>query len=113
MKIENKEKNESELPNHEGKIISERDFDIDAATSLLARCHTAYLEKVQEVKYGQKTIEGIKIKLAAGEDLNEDDIAVFQEMAKNYRPNLAIDPNRNDKKLFESLGIEIRENSLN
>jgi len=113
MTIENKKEAESALSKDGGKKILESDFDVDAATSLLARCHTAYLEKVQQVKYGQETIDRISNKLATGEDLNDDDIAIFQEMAKSYRPNLRIDPDRNDEKLFESLGIEIRENSLN
>ena len=78
MAIGHKEKIESALPEDEGKKMLERDFDVDAATSLLARCHTAYLEKVQQVKYGQETIERISNKLAAGEDLNNEDIAIFQ-----------------------------------
>ena len=113
MTIENEEKAASALPKEGGKKMKESDFDVDAATSLLARCHTAYLEKVQQVKYGQDTIDRINNKLAGGEDLDEDDIAVFREMAKSYHPELGLDPARKNEKLFEKLGIEIREDSLN
>lgn len=91
----------------------EKDFDIDAATTLLTNCHTAYLKKAQQVKYGQDTVDRISNKLLAGEDLDEDDIAVFREMAKSYRPDLGLDPDRKNEVLFKKLGIEIREDSLN
>lgn len=113
MTIEQGNKIKSGLPTNEGKIILENDFDIEAATTLLANCHTAYLKKTEEVKCGKDTIEIINNKMAAGEDLDEKDIAVFQEMVKSYHPDLGLDPDRKNEVLFKKLGIEIREDSLN
>lgn len=113
MAIENEGEATSAFPKHGEKKMRESDFDVDAATTLLSNCHMAYLKKVQQVKYGQDTIDRINNKLANGEGLSEEDVAIFQEMAKSYHPDLGLDPDRKNDVLFEKLGIEIREDSLN
>ena len=109
MTIENKENLKSGLPKSEDETILENNLDIHGAERLLAKLDSDYLKKVVEVKYGKDTIERIKNKLAAGEDLDSEDMKIFQKIATGYRPDLGLDPNRKNEKLFESQGIEIRE----
>ena len=95
------------------KNLRESDFDINAATNLLSRCHAEYIKQVQAVKYDQKTVDEINAKLKAGEKLDDEDLKAVQEMIRFKPPELPALPNWENKKIFEALGIEIQESSLN